>query len=85
MIIGQANSKQKTSNLTIEFSDYKFQFVPVINEKGEKEVWANSFCGEFENWKTQIVQVDDGGKCFFNLYINLNQKSYYRFSVNGYA
>ncbi|MEP6901953.1 MAG: cystatin domain-containing protein [Actinomycetota bacterium] len=81
--VGEHNSKQNNNNQVINIEKYKFQFVSAINSKGEKEVWANSFCTDFEDWQKQIVQVDDGGKCFFNLYINLTKKSYDRFSING--
>ena len=34
--------------------EYKIQLVPVINEKGEKEVWINGFCESFGNWREEI-------------------------------
>jgi hypothetical protein len=67
----------------IDLSNYKRQYVAVINDKGEKEVWVNCFCVKFDYWKKEIVQVMDGGNCFFNLKINLTKKSYYDLSVNG--
>lgn len=63
------------------------QYLPVINESGEKEVWINFFCDDFgaEDWKNQIVEVNDGGNCYFDVKINLTQKTYYDLMVNGYA
>ena len=69
---------------TIGKIDYKVQLVPVINEKGEKEVWINCFCSDFgHDWRKDIMYVDDGGSCFFNLKINLSTKKYYDLSVNA--
>jgi hypothetical protein len=55
---------------------YSRQYIATINEKGEKEVRINCFCREenFPNWKTEIVTVDDGGNCYFELTINLKKQ-----------
>jgi hypothetical protein len=66
--------------------DYKRQYVSIINSIGEKEVWINCFCDSFyKDWKKQILHVDDGGNCFFNLKVNLSTKKCYDIFVNGYA
>jgi len=66
---------------------YYKQLIPIINSKGEKEVWVNCFCTTAEKyyWKKDIVLVDDGGSCFFNLKINLTKGTVYDFMVNGMA
>lgn len=65
---------------------YKRQLVPVINNKGEKEVWVNCLCDVHgDNWRNQIIFVNDGGNCYFNLKINLTTKTFYDIQVNGYA
>ena len=70
----------------LESKNYKRQYVPMINSKGEKEVWVNCFCvTRGDEWKTEIVYVEDGGDCFFNLQINLSKESYSEFRVNGEA
>jgi hypothetical protein len=76
-------NKDETQARQIDLAQYKRQFVPVVNEKGEKEIWINCFAGDFENWQTQIIEVSDGGKSFFNLHVNLIQNNYSEFSVNG--
>jgi hypothetical protein len=65
----------------------KRQYIPVINENGEKEVWINFFCNDWgsENWKSEIMIVMDGGNCYFNLKINLTKGSYSELYINGYA
>jgi hypothetical protein len=74
----------KKGKLDLNF--YKRQYIPVKNNLGETEVWVNCFCQiAGEEWKTNIVYVDDGGKCYFNLKINLTKSKYYDFYVNGKA
>ena len=65
---------------------YRKQFVPVINRKGEKEVWVNCLCDDDDDdWKKGIIMVDDGGNCYFNLKINLTKKTFSQIMINGYA
>lgn len=74
-------------NSTIDLKNYKRQYVAYINSKKQKEVWVNCFCQNSDNdeWKSKIIEVSDGGNCFFNLKIIINQKIYTEFSVNGRA
>ncbi len=89
--VNKFNRKVSSANreyLAIDLvgGQYKRQYVPVINKKGEKEVWVNCLCRESgDAWKTSIIMVDDGGSCYFNLKINLTKGKYYDFVVNGYA
>jgi hypothetical protein len=72
--------------INITFFKYKRQIVAATNSKGEKDVWINVFCEAHGfPWKTNIMQVDDGGSCYFNLKINLALKKSYDFWVNGEA
>ena len=73
------------TDIEINLTDYKRQYVPIINTQGEKEVWVNFFCESFaaDKWRTKTVQVEDGGKCYFNIKINLNTKEYYDLDING--
>lgn len=80
--------KQKwhDSNSHIDLPGYTRQYTPIINEKGEKEVWVNCFCHSYNiDWRKQIILVLDGGDCYFNLKINLTLKTYYQLMVNGVA
>lgn len=66
--------------------NYRRQYVPILNGKGEKEVWVNCLCSILDDdWKKNILIVDDGGNCFFNLKINLVTGKCYEFRVNGLA
>ena len=100
--ISEYNTKQKQlfkelksnnleSNLDIkhfiiDLERYKRQYMAVINDKGEKEVWINCFCDSWgKNWREEQIIIKDGGNCYFNLKINIRKKKYYDFMVNGYA
>lgn len=70
----------------INLQNYKRQYIAVINSNNEKEVWINCVCNRNNaNWKKYIIEVDDGGNCYFNLKINLTKKKFYDFMVNGVA
>ena len=78
--------KLANEDFMIELKNYSRQYVPVINAKGEKEIWVNCFCIiSGTDWRERVVIVDDGGKCFFNLKVNLTTRTYYDESVNGEA
>ncbi len=66
---------------------FKRQYVPVINSEGQKEIWINFFCDDWgsENWKSELMEVDDGGNCYFNLKVNLETMTYSELYINGYA
>jgi hypothetical protein len=69
--------------------DYNQQYVGAENENGDKYIWVNLFCkseeSHFKEWKTKLVHVQDGGKCFVNVKINLTKKTFEEFKVNGDA
>jgi len=74
------------SYFVINLARHKRQYVAFINEEGEKEVWVNCFCDMWgENWRKEIIQVDDGGNCYFNLKINLTTGKYYDLIANGFG
>jgi hypothetical protein len=87
------NLKQDTTKEFNEFIDlkkYKVQYIPFISSKGQRKVYVNAFCNYYWNfdstgWKKYVVQVDDGGSCFFHLTINLTENKYEEFYTNGYG
>jgi len=84
--VDEYNVKPTRGEKIGELEEYKFQFVALFNPKGEKEVWVNAFCNDFErNWQNEIIGVKDGGSCYFNFYVNLNKQTFDRFYVNGSA
>lgn len=76
--------RKQIKNYLLDLKKEKRQYIAVINGKGEREVWVNCFCSKGNrNWKMEIILVEDGGVCYFNLKINLSTKRYYDLSVNG--
>ena len=73
-------------HFVIDLKLYRRQYIAALNKVGEKEVWINCFCDKDEAyWKTETVEVLDGGNCFFNLKVNLKKGEYYELIVNGEA
>jgi hypothetical protein len=71
-------------NDLIKLNNYKRQYCPYLNSKGEKEVIVNCLCQVFnDKWKTRLGLGDGGGKCFFGGIINLTKRSYYGFYINS--
>jgi hypothetical protein len=79
--------KANANPYTIDLSKYMLQYQPSINNKGEKEVWIEGFCDDLGgDWrKPTASSVQDGGKCFFRLNINLHLKRYTDFAINSEA
>lgn len=79
-------NKWTETGYELDLKKFQRQYWPVINEKGEKVVWINFFCSDNEPISTDnIVMVMDGGNCYFNIKINLTNKTYSELSINGYA
>lgn len=65
---------------------FYFQLVPVLNGANEKEAWVNAHCiYPGSNWRKRIVEVQDGGNCFFSVKINLTRGIAYDLRINGYS
>ncbi|SDD00270.1 hypothetical protein [Williamwhitmania taraxaci] len=78
--------KLEKKSFIIDLVRYKRQYVAITNVKGEKEVWVNCFCATWNtDWRKDLILVEDGGNCFFNLKINLTTGQYYELMVNGDA
>jgi len=78
--------KLDKKNFTIDLTRYKRQYIAILNSKGEKEVWVNCFCGAgSQDWKKNLIFVEDGGNCYFNLKVNLTTGQYCELMVNGDA
>ncbi|MCB2410185.1 hypothetical protein [Hymenobacter lucidus] len=78
----------RKENYVIDLSAYKKQLVVSVNSKGVKTVWVNCFCSDeadFPNWKREIVDITDGGNCFFNVRLNLTEGTWEDLQANGVA
>ena len=77
-------------NRSIFFIDTNYshclQIVPATNVNGCKTAWVNCFCGNkiAEDDRKFIVQVADGGPCFFSFYVDFKNQEYYSLRVEGY-
>ena len=71
------NTPITTTDYELQLKKYKRQYIAVINRKGEKEVFVNLFCdaSNWEFWPTKLVQIEDGGNCYFNLKVNMQTMS----------
>jgi hypothetical protein len=81
------DKKHKQWTIDPKKYNYRKQLIVVENIKGEKEVWVNCFCNTWgnDNWKREVLNVHDGGQCYFNFKINLTAKRFYNLIVNGVA
>ena len=78
------NNPMAKTAYELKLEGYKRQYVPIINNEGQKEVWINFFCDDLgtKNWKTTLVLVEDGGSCYYTIKINLTTKTYYALAIN---
>jgi hypothetical protein len=77
----------RENKIDTNYYHYRRQYVPFVDKAGKRMVWVNCFCegsDDFSYWKKNIVFVDDGGSCFFNVIINLTDKTYSNLQVNSY-
>jgi hypothetical protein len=82
----QAYTRDSTAYLhdLLPLSKYYRQYVAVVTDKGEREVWVNFVCGG-SSWRSRPVIVDDGGSCFVQLFINLTKRKAYDLIPGGTA
>ncbi len=74
-------------NLIQDLSNYRRQYIPYYNDKGEKIVTVYCHCLSFSlgKWQYEVLQIEDGGNCHFDTVINLTKRTHERVWVNGYA
>lgn len=79
------DKNHKEFSINFKKYNYRKQLIAVTNKRGQKEIWVNCFCDTWHSnrWKSEIMIVDDGGRCYFNFKINLATKKFYEFRVNG--
>lgn len=84
----KAFTKDSTAYLhkLMPLETYRRQYVALITADGEREVWVNFFCASFNiGWREHVVIVDDGGTCFFQLFINVKSGKASELIPNGAA
>ena len=78
------------SPLQLRYSDYRIQYIPVIDTTNKRLVLINGLCKNDErfngeSWKTTWVRTADGGSCYFMGIISLSEKKIINFWVNREA
>jgi len=81
----------------ITFKNYYRQYVCYIENNGDSVAFINAFykidfrpmpgdsVKRRDDWQFYLIEVKDGGDCYWNISINLSKKKYYNFIVNGNA
>lgn len=68
---------------TINLSQYRKQFIPLLNKQRQKEVWVNAFTGVVnKSWRDRIKIGHDGTRCFFQMKINIADGKICDFKMN---
>lgn len=52
---------------------------------GERKIFINSMCTEFDGWRSNGILVMDGGPCFWNAVYNVDTDEIELLIVNGQA
>ncbi|MEO8393488.1 MAG: hypothetical protein ABI700_10910 [Chloroflexota bacterium] len=66
-------------------SGYKRQYIGALKAT-DPYIWANFFCTEdIGDWQNQVIFVEDGGQCFFNVWYNVTTHEFSDLQVNGFA
>ena len=99
-VIQMAVRPTKGQVLSIQtLPDYVRQYVGFISPAGERMLWVNALCAVLEQpverngeytmeawpWQKELILVDDGGDCYWSILINLDERTYSNFLVNGNA
>lgn len=91
LLLYSPGMKDSQEHYIMDFDEYYRQYVPYINEDGEKVVSVHCFCnvdglsGETKglNWRKDLIQINDGGNCFFHLDVNISHRTFAHLMVNG--
>lgn len=65
--------------------EYKRQYIAVIDDKGQKEVWIGFYCDAPKGWRKSVILVLDGGACYLRLWINFTLRKTSKLFSNGVA
>ncbi|WP_109437033.1 hypothetical protein [Aquimarina sp. AU119] len=68
------------------YDDYYLQLTPYLNKNNDRIVFISAFCDMTygKDWKNYIIDPDDGGSCFWQIQINIDNEKYFDLSVNGF-
>jgi hypothetical protein len=70
----------------VDLRYYKRQYVPAVNDKGDKEIEIHGLCVTMgDKWKKYAERVSDGGKCYFFVVVNLASNTFGELQPHGEA
>lgn len=83
------------------FDSYYRQLVCYTTDEGDSLIYINALCHIYDrplmdsngnfiemrraDWQKYVIDVKDGGDCFWHITIDIRKKKYLRFNVNGEA
>lgn len=68
--------------LLLDIKSFRRQYVPIINQSGEKEIWVNCFCNSLDkDWKKEVIKPSGERMCNFKIMLNLTLNKYYNFRL----
>jgi hypothetical protein len=77
------------------YKEYYRQYVFYVNNGSDSIVYINAICHIYpvpsidvnerkrRPWQHRLEDVEDGGVCFWHVWINFHKRNYYNFTVNG--
>jgi len=98
-IKGKTRPSQKRLNINT-YKDYYRQYVCCVLSNGDSIVYINAVCSiggysiedsegnvthKRRDWQHNIIEVMDGGDCFWQVWINYSRKNYKYLTINGLA
>lgn len=70
------------TDLFIDLSQYYRQYIPYMNENGQKCLWINLFKRPVGNWLERRVFVVDDTRDFFSICLNMDTGKRFDFTLN---
>jgi hypothetical protein len=81
-------SNERAYRISTNLPTYKRQYLGYTID-GRRFIYANAFCVDHWQrdpaWPARLVEVDDGGACYFSLHYDIEGDRIDRLSINGEA
>jgi hypothetical protein len=66
-----------------QLDEYQRQYIG-LEHAGQQLIYGNYFCNSGGvNWREELVVVDDGGDCFFQIEYDVESEAFIKLLVNG--
>ena len=77
--------QEAAPELTDKLGSYTRQYGGVTGREGQQLIYVNFFCDahRWNNWRSELVDVMDGGNCYFHTVYDVNGRSFLSLSING--